>query len=85
MVKTKNLPLTVLFELGSELLGSERPAAAHVPYGSEPPHPGQILGRISAGTSCSFEAGGNPHGMSLLHIGVLCLSPAPGAVTVALT
>lgn len=57
--------LSYCFDSGSELLGSERPAVAHVPYGSEPPHPGQGLWRISAGTPRSFEAGGDSHGMSL--------------------
>lgn len=61
--------LTVLFNSGSQLLGSERSAAAHVPYGFEPPHPGQSLRRISSGTCCSFETGRDSHGMRPLLLG----------------
>ena len=62
LAKTELASLTLLFS-GSQPLGSEGPATAHVPYGFNPSHPGQSLRRVSSGTRCSSETGRDPHGM----------------------
>lgn len=66
LAKNEFASLTLFFTSGSQPLGSKRPATAHVPYGFDPSHPGQSLRRVSSGTSCSFETGGDSHGMKHL-------------------
>lgn len=66
LAKTDFASFTVLFNSGSQPFGSERPAAAHVPYGFESSHPGQSLRRVSSGTCCSSETGGDSYGVKHL-------------------